>query len=993
MKTRSNFTFRTKAVSLLLVLSFMLSFTTIGGSAAADDTVSGSGDTAAEQSGAQTNSAVAASDAVAIAETYLAVSAGYSDPASYGLTDSNVVTLQASAAVSASGTPLAITQNYQGYSGASVLSDKAADTINWNIDIPKTGLYEINIDYLPFDSDKSDIQRKILIDGEEPFQESGNIGFLRKWKELSEPKLDKNGDEIVPKLGQELIWETNTVSDVNGMYPTPLRYLLTAGSHTFSLQFVNADLNIGTIVLKPAGDYKSYAEVKTEYAQKGYKEYAGSEPVRVEGESADYRSAQILRRESNSDPATYPYKIGHTILNVVGGFNWRKGNQTVEWKLTVPESGLYKLNARIFQNHGEGLNVYRQITIDGEVPFTEVAAYAFGFSNNWQSETISDADGNPYLFYLEKGEHTLAFSVKMGGASEIINELMAINNDMSALIRNITKITGSDPDLNFDYKLEQKVPTLIDDMKNVRDRYQAQVDYLLKISKKTPTLANSLKTAADQLNYLIEHPNKIPAKLDELTTTQTSVSTWYFNIQDQPIQLDYVQLLAPAQDFKMRKSNFWDKISGTTVNFIASFYKDYDSVPGTEESTANSDVVLDIWVARSKEMCEVLQRMANEDFTPATGIGVKINVLPSGSVGAVGSISPLMLAIISGKVPDVALGSDSLTPVELAIRGAAYDLKNFSDYDEVSKRFIQGTITPMEYRGGVYALPENIDFKMMFYRTDILEEIGLTVPDTWEELYNKVLPILDQNAMQFYMASDYTTFLFQNGGDYYSADGMKTLLGNDVGYRSFLQWCKNYTVYDFPKTADIYNHFRIGDLPLVIGGYADYIKIMYAAPDLYGRWNIAPIPGIKKDDGTIDRTSGGASTTICMFTDSKYKEGAWEFTKWWLSADVQYLFSVEIEAIMGLEARWNTANEEAFLRLPWNTEHVPVFEEAWKWFKNQPNVLGGYYTTRNVNNAWTRVVMNDVNPRTSWEKAVDDIKSEMERKQIEYGFAEATAKK
>ena len=279
-----------------------------------------------------------------------------------------------------------------------------------------------------------------------------------------------------------------------------------------------------------------------------------------------------------------------------------------------------------------------------------------------------------------------------------------------------------------------------------------------------------------------------------------------------------------------------------------------------------------------------------------------------------------------------------------------------------------------------------MDFKMMFYRKDILSELGLEIPQTWTDLYNKVLPILDQNGMDFYMASDYATYLFQMGGEYYNEDKTATALDSNTAYQAFLQWTKNYTVYDIPETADIYNHFRIGDIPLAIGGYADYIKIMYTAPDLYGKWDIAPIPGIYQEDGTLNRMSGGASTTLMIFTDSKEKEGAWEFAKWWMSTDVQTLYSTEIEAIQGLEARWNTANVEAFKSMSWDENHMKVFQIAWKNFKNMPNTLGGYYTGRNVTNAWTRVVMNDVNTRTSWEKCIDEIENEMKRKQLEYGL-------
>lgn len=986
---------------MLLVICFMLPFssvlvaaeenaasdTAVSADQSADDTQPDIGEDENTDTDNQQDSEQETKPKSSIEETYEVVSSTYGTIDSYGLSKDDEISIKAEDVIFEEGVTPDMVEGYKGYDGYSIMSDKKTGRLTWNIQVPKTGLYEIYIDYIPFDDDKSDIQRKVLIDGELPFRESGNIGFLRKWYETSPPRKDINGDEVKPKLAQLIEWNTNEVTDVDGMTSRPFSYLLTEGSHTLSLDYVNANLRIGNITLKPATRYKTYEEIKAEYEQKGYKEYTGTEPIRVEGEHADCRSAQVLRREPNSDPATSPYVRGHVVLNTIGGWNWRKGNQKIEWKIEVPESALYKLNMRIFQNHGEGLNVYRQITIDGEVPFEEVSEYAFGYSNKWQDKTLVDKNGDPYLFYLDKGEHTIALQVKMGNAANVINELYDINDAVSDLIRSITKVTGTDPDLNFDYELHKKVPSLIEDMMEIRDRYRAQVAYLIEISERTPTLANSLNTAADQLDNYIKKPNKIPAKLDELKTTQASLSNWYFNIQDQPMMVDYIQLLAPNSDFQMKKSSFVEKILGTIVNFIKSFYKDYDSITVVlDNGEVESYVTLDIWAARSKEMCEVIQQMATEEFTTETGIGVKLNVMPGGSVGAVGSISPLTLAIISGKVPDLAMGSDQGTPVELAIREKAYNLKEFEDYDQIAERFLPGAITPLEYRGGVYAFPETMDFKMMFYRSDIMEEIGLTIPNTWTELYNQVLPVLDQSSLEFYMMKDFAPFLYQNGGRFYNEDKTKTALDSDVAYRSFLQWTKLYTVYDIDETADIYNHFRFDDMPLVIGTYGDYIRIQFAAPELYGRWSIAPIPGTEKEDGTIDRSAGGAVSTLLMFTDTKFKEEAWEFVKWWTSAEVQYNFSIEIEAIMGQEARFNTANVEGFLMLPWPEEHAEVFKESWRHYKNQPNTLGGYYVTRNVDNAWTRVVMNDMNPRKSFEQAIDDIESELLRKQKEYGL-------
>ena len=39
---------------------------------------------------------------------------------------------------------------------------------------------------------------------------------------------------------------------------------------------------------------------------------------------------------------------------------------------------------------------------------------------------------------------------------------------------------------------------------------------------------------------------------------------------------------------------------------------------------------------------------------------------------------------------------------------------------------------PYIYEGGVYAVPETQNFDMLFYRTDVFAELGLTPPETWE---------------------------------------------------------------------------------------------------------------------------------------------------------------------------------------------------------------------------------------------------------------------
>ncbi|MNN98885.1 hypothetical protein D3C81_2183920 [compost metagenome] len=51
-----------------------------------------------------------------------------------------------------------------------------------------------------------------------------------------------------------------------------------------------------------------------------------------------------------------------------------------------------------------------------------------------------------------------------------------------------------------------------------------------------------------------------------------------------------------------------------------------------------------------------------------------------------------------------------------------------------------------------------------------------------------------------------------------------------------------------------------------------------------------------------------------------------------------------------------------------------------------PNLPGGYFVGREINNAWNRAVVDGTNYRSSLETTVMDINRELRRKQQEFGF-------
>ena len=867
-----------------------------------------------------------------------------------------------------------------------VLSEKTSKYIEFKVNIPSTANYQIEIEYYLPSSDSDAGKRALYIDNEYPFTESADIVFDRYFRDEGEPKINSLGDETRPAQIAIPGWYTTRLQDTSGMYSEPFVFTLEQGAHTIRLTYMKMDMYISSIRLVEPKRVKTYAEVKQEYEANGYQK-ANCDTVEFQAElTAVAKNDPTLRRENDGDPLVMPASKTNRKLNVMGAYRWRGGNQSITWEFEVPEDGLYKIGLYVKQMWNDGLPSYRQVAIDGEVPFQELLQYKFNYNTNWTFQTFSDSDGTPFEFYLTQGVHRLTMTVKMGEVGPVINSIEEDITLLSDMLLDITLLAGSDPDPNYDYRFFTNIPDLEENMRTLSASMAEKYDMVKQFADKTPAMANNFLSIQSQLEKMIKNPFSIAKQVGDLTSAQESLSNWYLSLQEQPLVIDYFKVGNPDEKWVSKSSNFFQRMGATFAQFFNSFFKDYDNVGSVLSDDVEVHTTIDVWIARGTEWAEVIKELADENFTPETGIAINVNVLPASQLNA-GNVNALMLSITSGKAPDVALGVDITSPVEFAIRDQVYDLSQFEGYDEVKERFVEAVLTPYEYMGGVYALPETMNFNVMFYRKDLMNQMGIDLPETRQQLYDYVLPVLYQNGLEFYFAREFTQFLYQNGGSYYTEDGMKSALDTPEAYRAFKEYTELFTNYGVPETANFYQYMRSGIMPLGIGDYNMYMQLSVAAPEITGKWGIVPIPGVLQEDGTINRTAGAITDKgDIIMKQSEYPQESWEFLKWWSSTEIQTRFAKEVEALMGAEARWNSANKEAFLSLTWSDDELEVFQEMWKWARETPTVLGGYMTTRHMTNAWTTVVISGGDVREALEQAVKDINRELRTKQEEYGI-------
>lgn len=894
--------------------------------------------------------------------------------------------------------------DYEGMAGDSVLTGEDS-LIEFEVDVPESGLYNLSVVYYPVEGKNSDIERSIFVDGELPFQEMALLTFPRVWVNYVENthvdengvvvkdwEKDNQGNDVKPKTIEAPEWQSRYCYDSDGYVTEPLSLYLEAGNHTITVVSLKEPMLINKLVLDSEGEVASYEEVKAAWDASGAADTVGN-LITIEAEYATKTSSQMLYpQQDQSSPAISPASPKELLNNSIGGNSWRLVGQWIEWEFEVPETGYYNISLYDKQNFSRGIHVSRRITIDGEVPFTEMAEYAFDYDQSWREDVLCDANGEAYSFYLEEGKHTIRMEVVLGEFSEIVGLVEDSVQQLNDIYRQVIKVTGVSPDTFRDYQLAATLPGLNAQLVEARETLGQALTLLEEVAGPNTDKKTVLLTMLDQLDELIEDEEYFVRTIGSYKINVRALGTWITQVIGQPLQVDKIHVYSPDTNVKVANDNFFAGAAFELQRLYYSFIIDYNNIGSVSEDGAGESITL--WIGSGRDQANVIKALIDETFTAETGIGVNVQLV---------DMSTLLKATLVGEGPDVAiqvantngiagavLNTGNDTPVNYGIRNAVLDLSQFEDVDEVMARFPEAATLQFTYEGAVYGVPETLTFPVMFYRKDILAEIGLEVPETWDEV-KVAMTVLAKNQMEFGMLANeqlFASMLYQNGGSYYNEDGTASALDSDIAVATFKDFCEYYTDYKLDKETSVEERFRTGECPIMISDYTTYNNFAVSAPDIAGLWSFTQIPGTVKDNGTVDHSVASTGLASMIMADTEHPDASWEFVKWWTSAETQTAYGREMEGLMGSAARVPTANYEAFLNMPWPVDDFNALKESMECVKGIPQVPGGYYSWRNVYNAFYTVVTetDTALPREELMDKVIYINAEIDYKREELGL-------
>jgi len=873
-----------------------------------------------------------------------------------------------------------------------VLLTSESGSVTWTFNVPESGLYHLLLNYYPYPGKSSVIERSLSINGIVPFEGAGNISFYRIWGSEHEITQDVNNNDIRPSQVETPAWTSAYFRDEVGYVDEPYELYFQQGENTITLDSVREPLLIDTIVLESVTDLMSYSDVLASYLANGYEEVDGVLDFLQAENSDSSTSPTLYPLNDRTSPRTVPSDPSIVKLNTIGGTNWRISGDRITWSFTVPETGLYEISMRIKQKLAAGMTVARNIYINGEIPFEEMRNFTFDYSNSWRIQTLGTTE-EAYLFYFEAGTtYELAMEVSLGKYGPLIAQVQSSINALNKLYREILVYTGPEPDQYRDYQLEERIDNLVLRIETERDNLSVVRQRIIDISGSKSDKTGILDTVIIQLDEFIDKPREIHKNLLSYNTNISSLGTLVLLLSAQPLEIDYFMFHGVNVELPQSKAGTIERLWFSTRAFLSTFTTDYASLGKTTDQ--ETDETIEVWLSIGRDQANVLRRMIDETFTPETGIAVDLKLV-NGSV-----LLPATLAKVG---PDVSMGLGNNVPVNYAMRNAVYDLSLFSDFDEVATRFKYSAMVPYEFEGGTYALPEQQIFLMMFYRTDIFEELGLEVPDTWDDVIS-LIPDLQKHNLEFYLPIPITegsvmnlppnpifsTLFYQNDGEFYINGDKECGFNEGKGPEVFETWTRFYTDYSFPVQANFLNRFRSGQMPIGITYYNAYNTLSVFAPEIRGKWDFVPVPGTSVTDTegntTIRRETVSSGTGVMIMEQSEHKEASWEYLKWWTSTDTQVRFGREMEGILGAAARYPTANVEAMSQLPWTVKEYLALEEQWDWVRGIPEVPGSYMLGRYLDNAFRLVYNENSNPRETIFDYVQVINEEITKKRSEFGL-------
>jgi multiple sugar transport system substrate-binding protein len=227
---------------------------------------------------------------------------------------------------------------------------------------------------------------------------------------------------------------------------------------------------------------------------------------------------------------------------------------------------------------------------------------------------------------------------------------------------------------------------------------------------------------------------------------------------------------------------------------------------------------------------------------------------------------------------------------------------------EVMKEYFPGVVQACTWQGKLTALPWFIDSGMLYYRTDLLDELGAKAPETWSELIDSAKKLTSSGKTKFgflwqakqaeVLVCDLVSFLGSNDGVILQPDGKTVSIADDAAVEA-VQLMHDLIKKDQITPEDVLSWDEEPSRRPFTSGQAAFLRnwsyVWKVAQDkaessVVDKVGVVPLPHFpnKKSAACLGGYQYGVNAS------SKNKEAAIEFVRWMSSPETQLRFATQI---------------------------------------------------------------------------------------------------
>lgn len=254
----------------------------------------------------------------------------------------------------------------------------------------------------------------------------------------------------------------------------------------------------------------------------------------------------------------------------------------------------------------------------------------------------------------------------------------------------------------------------------------------------------------------------------------------------------------------------------------------------------------------------------------------------------------IMAAARAGDLPNIAQSVTNVVP-EYIDNEFLLPLNDLIEDEEVGMSeeelndIIEVFRESSSWDGTYYSLPFSKSTRVLYYNKTVLDEHGLEVPETWDELREVAEAVTGDGVVGFgfenSFEAEFQGILKQLGGTYIDEENAEATFASEEGIEA-MTFIKDMIDEGIARTAgeDGYmsNPFGRGDVIMYIGSSAG-IPHVDGAVEGDMEWSTAPIPAL---DGETATTFAGNDIVLFDQGEEAEQKAAWEFMKYLTSEEI-----------------------------------------------------------------------------------------------------------